>query len=163
MSNACAKSIVESLEIRLLMAHSSFYLQTDLVSDNGVPGTRTDANFINGWGLAPNGNFVLALFSLSMAPGEDAKMAAMHASDANRRGPSRADEESLLAEMLQTLKRIERRVNSQKDDIAGLREEVDATGGQASTAKDTADKAATDAAAARDAVKKLADQVANKK
>ncbi|HEY7115993.1 MAG TPA: TIGR03118 family protein [Tepidisphaeraceae bacterium] len=42
----------ENLEDRLLMSTSSFYVQTNLVSDNGVPGTRTDANLVNGWGLA---------------------------------------------------------------------------------------------------------------
>jgi uncharacterized protein (TIGR03118 family) len=50
------QNIIEPLENRLLMSHSSFYVQTNLVSDNGVPGTRTDPNLVNAWGLAPNGN-----------------------------------------------------------------------------------------------------------
>jgi hypothetical protein len=54
------------------------------------------------------------------------------------------------------LSRIETRLAKQKDDITAVKGELDATGGQAATAKDTADRAATDAAAARDAVKRLA-------
>src|SRR5712691_569137 len=50
------QNIIEALENRLLMSHSSFYVQTNLVSDNGVPGTRTDASLVNAWGLAPNGS-----------------------------------------------------------------------------------------------------------
>src|SRR4051812_9403638 len=42
----------EALEERALMSTSSFYNQTDLVSDNGVGGSRADANLVNGWGLA---------------------------------------------------------------------------------------------------------------
>jgi uncharacterized protein (TIGR03118 family) len=42
----------EPLEIRVLFSISSFYNVTNLVSDNGVPGTRTDADLINGWGIA---------------------------------------------------------------------------------------------------------------
>src|SRR5437588_580746 len=35
------QNIIEALENRLLMSHSSFYVQTNLVSDNGVPGPPT--------------------------------------------------------------------------------------------------------------------------
>jgi len=42
---------MDELEPRRLMSTSSFYVRTDLVSDNGVAGTRTDANLVNGWGL----------------------------------------------------------------------------------------------------------------
>ena len=41
----------ESLEDRRLMSTSSFYNQTNLVSDNGVAGTRTDTTLVNAWGL----------------------------------------------------------------------------------------------------------------
>ena len=40
------------LEERRLMAATTFTV-TDLVSDTGVGGSRTDANLVNGWGLAP--------------------------------------------------------------------------------------------------------------
>ena len=43
---------LEALEGRCLMSTSSFYVQTNLVSDNGVTGTRTDSSLVNGWGLA---------------------------------------------------------------------------------------------------------------
>src|SRR4051812_18953364 len=43
----------EPLEARQLMSTSSFYVQTNLVSDNGVAGTRTDSSLVNAWGLAP--------------------------------------------------------------------------------------------------------------
>jgi uncharacterized protein (TIGR03118 family) len=43
---------IEPLEPRALFSTSSFYLQTNLVSDNALPGTRTDANLVNGWGIA---------------------------------------------------------------------------------------------------------------
>jgi uncharacterized protein (TIGR03118 family) len=44
-------SLIEALEVRSMMS-ASFYNQVDLVSDNGVAGSRTDANLVNGWGLA---------------------------------------------------------------------------------------------------------------
>jgi uncharacterized protein (TIGR03118 family) len=44
--------LFENLEERRLMSTSSFYDQTNLVSDNGVAGTRTDATLVNAWGLA---------------------------------------------------------------------------------------------------------------
>jgi uncharacterized protein (TIGR03118 family) len=43
---------LQSLEPRTLLSTSTFYNQTNLVSDNSLPGTRTDANLINGWGIA---------------------------------------------------------------------------------------------------------------
>lgn len=43
---------MDELEGRLLMSTSSFYVRTDLVSDDGSGGTRADANLVNGWGLA---------------------------------------------------------------------------------------------------------------
>lgn len=43
---------MDELEGRVLMSTSSFYDRTDLVSDNAAPGTRTDANLVNAWGLA---------------------------------------------------------------------------------------------------------------
>ena len=43
---------LEPLENRSLMSTSSFYVQANLVSDNALAGTRTDANLVNGWGLA---------------------------------------------------------------------------------------------------------------
>jgi uncharacterized protein (TIGR03118 family) len=43
---------LEPLEHRSMLSTSSFYVQTNLVSDNALPGTRTDANLVNGWGLA---------------------------------------------------------------------------------------------------------------
>lgn len=43
--------IFENLEERRLMSASSFYDQTNLVSDNGAAGTRTDTALVNGWGL----------------------------------------------------------------------------------------------------------------
>jgi len=46
------QNFIQSLEHRTLMSASTFYTQTNLVSDNGVPGTRTDANLVNGWGIA---------------------------------------------------------------------------------------------------------------
>lgn len=46
----------EPLEARQLMSTSSFYVQTNLVSDNGVAGTRTDSELVNAWGLAPGLN-----------------------------------------------------------------------------------------------------------
>jgi uncharacterized protein (DUF342 family) len=61
------------------------------------------------------------------------------------------------------LSRIERRLDKQKDDITAVKGELDATGGQAATEKDAADRSATDAAAAREAVKKLSEQVAKSK
>jgi uncharacterized protein (TIGR03118 family) len=45
-------NFIECLEERRLMSTSSFYVQTNLVSDNAVAGTRVDSNLINGWGLA---------------------------------------------------------------------------------------------------------------
>jgi hypothetical protein len=42
----------QPLEDRRLMAVTTFTV-TDLVSNTGVPGTRTDANLVNAWGLAP--------------------------------------------------------------------------------------------------------------
>lgn len=47
---------VEALEVRCLMSTSSFYVQTNLVSDNGVTGTRTDSSLVNAWGLAAGTN-----------------------------------------------------------------------------------------------------------
>src|SRR5260370_34621255 len=40
-------------------ADQPFYLQTDLVSNNGVPGTFTDKNLVNAWGIVqpPGGPF----------------------------------------------------------------------------------------------------------
>src|SRR5258706_5687966 len=47
-----AANFVEALEQRSMLSASTFYVQTNLVSDNALPGTRTDANLVNGWGIA---------------------------------------------------------------------------------------------------------------
>ena len=53
-------SFIEALEGRQLMAaspHASFYLQTNLVSDTAAtPASHHDANLVNPWGLAAQGN-----------------------------------------------------------------------------------------------------------
>ena len=47
-----SNSAIDALEERRLMSTSTFYNQTNLVSDDAAPGTRTDANLVNGWGIA---------------------------------------------------------------------------------------------------------------
>jgi uncharacterized protein (TIGR03118 family) len=51
MNQSQSPATFEILEERRLMSTSSFYNQTNLVSDNGVAGTRTDPALVNGWGL----------------------------------------------------------------------------------------------------------------
>ena len=44
--------MIELLEDRFLFSTSTYYNIANLVSDNGVPGTRTDSDLVNAWGLA---------------------------------------------------------------------------------------------------------------
>src|SRR5436190_18504886 len=44
--------IIENLEQRQLLSTSTFYVQTNLVSDIPAAATHNDANLVNGWGLA---------------------------------------------------------------------------------------------------------------
>lgn len=63
----------ENLEERRLMSTSSFYDQTNLVSDNGVAGTRTDATLVNAWGLdhSPTGPWWVAANGTGVSPAYD--------------------------------------------------------------------------------------------
>jgi uncharacterized protein (TIGR03118 family) len=61
------------------MSTSSFYVQTNLVSDNGVAGTRTDSSLVNAWGLAAGlggGPWWVAAAEKGVSPAYDASGAA---------------------------------------------------------------------------------------
>src|SRR5258706_5717362 len=73
MRQTTHRDFFENLEERRLMSTSSFYNQTNLVSDNAVAGTRTDANLVNGWGLAhsPTGPWWVASNGKGLSPAYD--------------------------------------------------------------------------------------------